>query len=64
MLLRFTLQPCSLAKPFKEMAVGFYVHDDMNFVISERRDGASKTNPALNDDFEVEACALPGAFEV
>ena len=64
MLLRFTLQPCSLANPFKEMAVGFYVHEDMNFVMTERHDGASKVNPALNGDFQVEAGALPGAFEV
>lgn len=41
-LLRFNLQPCSLAKPFNEMAVGFYIHTEMNFVVSKRRSDDEK----------------------
>ena len=37
-LLKFNLQPVSIAEPFKEMAVGFYIHKDMNFVITKRRE--------------------------
>ena len=37
-LLRFNFQPCSLAKPFDEMAIGFYIHDNMNFVVTERKE--------------------------
>ncbi|KAL1603627.1 hypothetical protein SLS60_005215, partial [Paraconiothyrium brasiliense] len=35
-LLRFNLQPCSLSEPFKEFCSGFYVHDDMKFIVTER----------------------------
>ncbi|KAJ4345385.1 uncharacterized protein N0V89_011515 [Didymosphaeria variabile] len=35
-LLRFNLQPCRLSEPFKEFCSGFYIHDDMDFVVTER----------------------------
>lgn len=61
-LLRFNLQPCSLSKPFDEMCVGFYVHTNMNFVVTSRKD---------ETEIRAEACvlrgpvdALPGASEV
>jgi hypothetical protein len=60
-LLRFNLQPVSLAKPFNEMAVGFYIHTDMNFVVTERQD---KAEGSIDEKgFEVQAVALPGAQE-
>ena len=58
-LLRYNLQPCSLAKPFNEMVVGFYVHTDMNFVMTERREGI----PHGDSNVRVEAHALAGAYE-
>lgn len=63
MLLRFNLQPCSLAKPFNEMVVGFYVHTDMNFIITERKDDEKSAIAHLNDSVKLEANALPGAYE-
>jgi len=63
MLLRFNLQPCSLAKPFNEMVVGFYVHTDMNFIITERKDDENSAAAHLNDGVKLEANALPGAYE-
>ena len=51
MLLRFRLQPCSLSKPFNEMAVGFYIHTDMNFVVTENKDLAT------SNDFGYETAA-------
>lgn len=45
------------------MAVGFYVHTDMNFVVTERRDESSKGDALLNPDFKMEAAALPGVQE-
>lgn len=58
-LLRYNLQPCSLAKPFNEMVVGFYVHTDMNFVVTERREKADQAD----SDVKFEAHALAGAYE-
>lgn len=63
MLLRFNLQPCSLAKPFNEMVVGFYVHTDMNFIITERKDDEKSARPQFNGSVKLEANALPGAYE-
>lgn len=61
-LLRFNLQPCSLSKPFNEMCVGFYVHTDMNFVATKRKDEAQiKADAGAMNDTTVEA--LPGAYE-
>jgi cytochrome P450 len=64
-LLRFNLQPCSIAKPFDEQVVGFYVHTNMNFVVTERkgveeesevpRSGTGSGSEAFD------AAALPGA---
>lgn len=60
-LLRFNLQPASLAKPFNEMVVGFYVHTDMNFVVTER---AGETEGSGGEKaYEGAAIALPGAFD-
>ncbi|CZT20651.1 related to pisatin demethylase (cytochrome P450) [Ramularia collo-cygni] len=60
-LLRFNLQPCSLAKPFDEMVVGFYVHDNMNFVVTERQGELSKDTPLYQAQFD--AGAIAGAYE-
>lgn len=62
-LLRFNLQPCSLAKPFNEMVVGFYVHTDMNFVVTERRDLSEKVDSVMAESFRFDAGALAGAQE-
>lgn len=37
----------------------FYVHNNMNFVVSERRDGALPSGPI--EDFGIEAGAIDGA---
>ncbi|WPG97567.1 Hypothetical protein R9X50_00034400 [Acrodontium crateriforme] len=61
-LLRFNLQPCSLANPFAELCVGFFIHDDMNFVVTERPEGGilpTLARPA--DKTTVEGLALPGS---
>ncbi|KAH9810899.1 pisatin demethylase (Cytochrome-P450) [Teratosphaeria destructans] len=61
-LRRFSLQPCSLARPFEEKVVGFYIHEHMDFVLTERRDVAAGRD---DDDGGVQygAAALPGAPE-
>ena len=61
-LLRFNLQPCSLAKPFDEMVVGFYVHENMNFVVSERKENAAEED-LLNHASNMDAGAIAGAQE-
>jgi len=38
---------------------GFYVHNNFNFVISERKDGAAQSQPI--EDFGFEAGAIDGA---
>lgn len=60
-LLRFNLQPVNLAKPFNEMVVGFYVHTDMNFVVTERQEKPEYL--AKENGYEASAVALPGAPE-
>ncbi|KAF2720369.1 cytochrome P450 [Polychaeton citri CBS 116435] len=64
-LLRYNLQPCSLAKPFEETAIGFYIHRDMKFVITEREKhgDASQQSQTIPRSSELEADALPGAYE-
>ncbi|KAK4545870.1 hypothetical protein LTR36_002434 [Oleoguttula mirabilis] len=62
-LLRFNLQPCSLAKPFNEKVVGFYVHTDMNFIITERKDVNESAIAHLNSGIKFDAAALPGAYD-
>ncbi|KAK3054048.1 hypothetical protein LTR09_004826 [Extremus antarcticus] len=57
-LLRFNLQPCSLSKPFNESAVGFYIHTDMNFVVTKRHNDAEKAAAAGKDEFAFDAGAL------
>lgn len=61
-MLRFNLQPCSLAKPFDEMVVGFYVHENMNFVISERKESTSNDS-MINAGINIDAGAIAGAYE-
>ena len=58
--LRFNLQPCSLAKPFNEMVVGFYVHTDMDFVVTKRDERGWKSDSRAVDAVKVEAHALEG----
>ncbi|KAL5396159.1 hypothetical protein PMIN03_007297 [Paraphaeosphaeria minitans] len=41
LLIRFNLQPCSLKEPYKEWCAGFYIHDDMNVIVTERSAGKS-----------------------
>ncbi|KAF2154696.1 cytochrome P450, partial [Myriangium duriaei CBS 260.36] len=40
LLLRYNFQPCSLAKPFDEQCVGFFVHENMMFRVTERPEEA------------------------
>ncbi|KAK0261126.1 hypothetical protein LTS09_004389 [Friedmanniomyces endolithicus] len=61
-LLRFNLQSCNLAKPFTEKVVGFYVHTDMDFVVTERSSGDQSALVRLEGD-KVDAGALAGAYE-
>ncbi|KAK3071492.1 hypothetical protein LTR53_008537 [Teratosphaeriaceae sp. CCFEE 6253] len=62
-LLRFNLQCCDLAKPFNEKVVGFYVHTDMNFVVTERSTGDEEKSTHLNGG-TIDAGALAGAYDV
>ena len=62
-LLRFNLQPCSLAKPFDEMVVGFYVHENMNFVVSERKEKNALDDGLLDHANSMDAGAIAGAQE-
>lgn len=63
LLLRFNFQPCSLAKPFDEQCVGFYLHDNMMFRVTERPEEAF--DAAMNARYILqhagEVSALPGA---
>ena len=43
------------------MVVGFYVHTDMNFVITERREDNAKVDAQDHENFGFHAAALPGA---
>lgn len=60
-LLRFNLQPCRLDKPFDEMVVGFYVHHNFNFVISERPE--DKARDSFLGNLDVDAGAIDGAYD-
>lgn len=66
-LLRFNLQPCSLAKPFEEKAVGFYIHKNMDFIVTKRAKfggGQARDSKFMaEEDFPIEVAALPGAYE-
>lgn len=42
------------------MVVGFYVHTDMNFVATERREKAGLEREGM---YKGEAIALPGAYD-
>jgi hypothetical protein len=42
-LLRFELQPVSLAKPFDEKCVGFFLHSDMMFRVTKREEVRGRT---------------------
>lgn len=44
--------------------MGFYVHTDMNFVVTERREDApNSTTYLLDGDLKMDAGALQGAYE-
>lgn len=43
------------------MVVGFYVHDNMNFVVTERQGELSKDVPLYQEQFD--AGAIAGAYE-
>lgn len=64
-LLRFNLQPVSLSHPFDEKVIGFYIHDNMNFVVTERQDDAKKgaDGQTMNGGPAMEVAALPGAYD-
>ncbi|RMY60988.1 hypothetical protein D0863_11426 [Hortaea werneckii] len=57
------LEPCSLAKPFNEMVVGFYVHRDMDFVVSERKLVVDEGHAPKDSLPKTEVAALPGAYD-
>lgn len=59
-LLRYELQPVSLAKPFIERCVGFFLHTDMMFRVTTRQETEWK-GQAEKDIYYGEASALPGA---
>lgn len=63
-LLRFNLQSCSLAKPFDELVVGFTVHTNMNFIVTERKSAEQSMDASLNGGTQVDAGALPGAYDI
>jgi cytochrome P450 len=63
-LLRFNLQPCSLAKPFNQKVIGFTVHTDMNFIVTERKTTEQQATEAQSQDgAEYDAGALPGSYD-
>ncbi|KAI1338367.1 pisatin demethylase [Xylariaceae sp. FL0016] len=41
MLIRYNFQPCDLVRPFDQLAVGFYLHRNMQVVVTER-DGSGE----------------------
>ena len=43
--------------------MGFYMHDDMNFVVTERKECAAP-EVLLNGDMPFDAGAIAGAYEV
>jgi len=61
--LRFNLQPCNLAKPFDEKVIGFTVHTNMNFIVTERKSTEKSTNGSINGTSLIDAGALPGAYD-
>lgn len=61
--MRFNLQPCSLAKPFDEMVVGFTVHTNMDFIVTERKSAEQALETSLNGASQADAGALPGAYD-
>lgn len=64
MLLRFNLQPCSLSKPFNEKVIGFTVHTEMNFIVTERQTAQQLIDANSSaGGLEADAGALPGAFD-
>jgi hypothetical protein len=63
-LLRFNLQPCSLAKPFNQKVIGFTVHTDMNFIVTERKTTEQQATEAQALGVaEYDAGALPGSYD-
>lgn len=62
-LLRFNLQPCSLAKPFDEMVIGFTVHENMDFIVTERNIDGKASKQSWEGETDVDAGALPGPYD-
>lgn len=62
-LLRFVLQPVNIAHPFDEQVVGFYVHENMWFRVTERDDKEESPAGLLAVAHVGEAGALPGAYD-
>jgi hypothetical protein len=63
-LLRFNLQPCSLAKPFNQKVIGFTVHTDMDFIVTERKTAEQQATEAQAlGGAEYDAGALPGSYD-
>jgi hypothetical protein len=61
--LRFNFQPCNLSHPFREVVVGFTIHHDMNYVITERKGVESQEYLFANGSSHVDAGALAGSYE-
>jgi hypothetical protein len=45
------------------MVVGFTVHENMNFIVSERRSPEKAVEVQTNGGIEMDAGALPGSYE-
>lgn len=43
------------------MVVGFYVHENMNFVVTKRKEASS--DPVMSFGLDVDAGAIAGAYE-
>ncbi|KAM0811293.1 putative Cytochrome P450 monooxygenase aba1 [Seiridium cardinale] len=59
-LWKYNLQPCSLSKPFNEQCVGFTIHTDMYFIITNRGKEAEWRGNQHGGQ-NISAGALPGA---
>jgi hypothetical protein len=53
-----------LAKPFNQKVIGFTVHTDMNFIVTERKTTEQQANEAqAMGGAEYDAGALPGSYD-
>jgi hypothetical protein len=53
----------NLSHPFREVVVGFTIHHDMNYVITERKGVESQEYLFMNGSSQVDAGALAGSYE-